>query len=137
MTATLRIAADKLTVSLPDRSRHTLDIGSHTLSRRHFHHLPPDETEWEYAIMTVEDSIAPLQALLPPQTDWLLDVAELRPLALSDGLLTQTLVEQIFQRLTRYGSDPALPASPAAYAALLILREWLHHMHISEIRFIP
>lgn len=132
MNTCLHLADTAVTLTLPDGSRHEIALNPAELARRELRQMPPTDYQWETAIMTVEDAIAPMRALLPPQSTLYLHADSLRPLAVSDGLITQNTIEQAFQRISRYGSDPALPPNLHTYAELLIVREWLHHMHFES-----
>ncbi len=128
--------AHATTLTLPDGSRHHIVLGTDALCRL-LQPLPPTDAQWERAIMAVEDAIAPMRKLLPAHSTLRLTHADaLLPIA-SDGLLHQSAVEQLFQRVSRYGSDPALPQTAAAYAQLLLVREWLHHMGFEHATLMP
>ena len=128
MNTLLTIGNNNTTLTLPDGSRHAIALGIETLCAQQLRRMPPGDYEWETAIMTVEDAIAPMRALLPPQSTLHISGSGLQTLADADGLLTREAAEQAFQRISRYGNDAAVPQDLPAYARLLLVREWLHHM---------
>ncbi len=128
MNTYLYIGNNDTELVLPNGSRQQIALGIDSLCRQHLRHNPPSEYDWETAIITVEDAIAPLRALLPPHSVLHLPDSELRLLADAKRMLHRDALEQTFQRISRYGSAPGLPDNNAFFALLLITREWLHHM---------
>ena len=82
----------------------------------------------EDAIATVEDEIARVR----PGTHEILETSDARIRALAGGLdpLTIEAVEQDFQRLAASG----VPADREAAAALVSVREEMHHLGVKRIR---
>lgn len=124
-----------------------LPIGALKTAQTFFRRSPPTPLEMENAIATVEDEVMRLPALLPPHsTLWSVDPV-VRDIALLSGvapgaclLLPLDLMEQTFERLAAVAEGrPAvlegLPDSTAFAAALLILREFMHHLGFAAIRF--
>ncbi len=101
----------------------------------------PTALALEHAIASVEDAVMPAARVLPG-TPYVLRTASplLREVAQAAGAdlaarparLSRTAVEHLFSRLSSQAhrpghADPALPQRPDFAAALLILREALHH----------
>ena len=119
----------------------TLAVGVATLADAVFHHEPPTPAEMERAIDVVEDAIMATQLQHGARgelhsSDVLLGQM---PGLESDGArLTRDEVESLFQRLASatLGSPNALAGMPAnrrSAAALLILRECMHHLGYESI----
>ncbi len=109
---------------------HRLPIGSRTLGRAHFRHQPARPAELEAAIDTVEDALMrphpplPADRVLWPTGGF----ARVLPLVGGD---TREDVEALFQQfaavaLGRPGAG--LPEDGAPTAAILVLRELMHHL---------
>lgn len=140
---------------------HPLPLGLDTLAVHTFHHRMPGEAQLETGIMQVEDAIMPMQPLLPPhpvfvlQDPLLLQVAQHAlgmpaPLALPAAWPTHEplpqlhpeAIEALFDTLARQAMHPQLarndlPQSPYWAAALLILREVLHHWQLGTLYLLP
>ena len=109
-----------------------LAIGFSGMAREHFKHQPPTALEVEGAIAAIEDEIA---CAKPPRGMRLLTHdAVVRDLALEAGvppgptiILAREAVEQAFERALRR------PPHNEHMAALLILRELMHHLDIESI----
>lgn len=123
-----------------------LEIGASRTAIDFFKHNPPSPLEIENAIMVVEDEVTRARgaALGHPSlysTDELVyDMA--RMVGCPDALmctLTVEQVERLFNQLAarsegRPLSQVAVPDDPKFAAALLILREFMHHLHFDEIK---
>lgn len=133
---------------------HTIPLGLKLLTQRVFKRQMPDEAQLEQGIMLVEDAVMPLSRLIPPNTllatrdPLLVDIAQhalgehaVAPDAPRLALLHAEAVESLFQSLVQLAAHPAartpVPPSPVWAAALLLLREILHHWHIGQIRILP
>ena len=113
-----------------------LAIGFRRLARGHFKHQPPSALEIEGAIAAIEDEIArakPPRGARPVTRD-----AMVREIALDAGVspgpamvLAREAVEQAFERALRR------PPDNERMAALLILRELVHHLDIASIEIQP
>jgi len=113
-----------------------LAIGFRRLAREHFRHQPPSALEIEGAIAAIEDEIArarPPRGMRPVTHD-----AMVREIALHAGVspgpamvLAREAVEQAFERALRR------PPDNERMAALLILRELVHHLDIASIEIKP
>ncbi|MGX9718841.1 hypothetical protein [Stenotrophomonas acidaminiphila] len=113
--------------------------------------FPPRAAALEQAIQLTEDALMPAIPALrqPPAT--LLECADpvlapLLPATGRDAGATATLsiaeVEEVFDRLARVAAGvPAhslgLPAHPGFAAALVVVRELLHHVGLAALRVMP
>lgn len=129
---------------------HHMQIGTRLLAQRTFKKSMPTAAQLEQAIMLVEDAIMPLARLLPVHTvlltkdPLLVNVARhamgmpAAPQAAAWTPLHKESVEQLFQQLVYQAElphlpQPGLPQSPQWAAALLLLREALHHWQVHSI----
>jgi len=82
----------------------------------------------EDAIATIEDEIARVR----PRASETLETSDAHIQSLAAGLnpLTVEAVEQDFQRLASRG----IPSDRATAAALIIMREVMHHLQVKTIR---
>jgi exopolyphosphatase/pppGpp-phosphohydrolase len=122
-----------------------LPLGTERTARAHFHTTPPTPLAMENAIQWVEDVVMPLHTLVPQGAQLFSSDAAVQEIALQSGVapdIHQTLsldaMERTFNRLTAMaeGSPAAhqgLPASNSFAAALLILREFMHHLQFAHI----
>ena len=121
------------------KRQHALAIGYRQLGHGPLRQTPPSPFELERAIAVVEDQIMPLARWIAPGTLHVLcePLALLRP-SIGERKLSRDQIEHHFQRLAAYSEgDPLangwpLPDNDGA-AALLILREWLHHLDCLEV----
>ncbi|MDT7516217.1 hypothetical protein [Rhodoferax mekongensis] len=122
-----------------------LQLGTASLARQWMRHTPPTPLDIEHAIEVTEDVLMPLAAKLA-RTDKL----QLSGLgaelilqgvgAAPDAALHWSLdeVEDLFNRIAMVsqgrpiGHD-ALPTAPEFYAAMVIVRECLHHLHFGSV----
>lgn len=122
-----------------------LPVGAQKIARAFFRRSPPTPLEMENAIATVEEEVMRLQALLPPHSQlWTSDPLA-RDIALLAGVppapcmvLTLDAMEQTFERLAAVAEGrpvalEGLPESTVFAAALLILREFMHHLRFSAL----
>ncbi|MBO9676994.1 MAG: hypothetical protein J7556_02100 [Acidovorax sp.] len=121
-------------------------LGWHTVARA-FGQRMPTALGLENAIATVENAVMPAARALPPGPVTLHTASPLlREVAQAAGAdlgarptrLARAAVEHLFNRLAdqvqRPGhADPALPQRPDFAAALLILREALHHWEVEWV----
>lgn len=110
-----------------------LDLGASRIARDFFCHDPPTAREIEQAIDVVEDEIMRLGPRLDAGIPlWSLSEALQPWAAVSGPTMTLEIVERWFERLAlaahgrSYASD-GLPPGREAAAALLVLREFMHH----------
>lgn len=127
----------------------TFDLGLERLASTYFKTTPPTALAMERAIMVVEDVVMPLHALIPRPAQLLSCDGVLRALALVSGataahdaggtlVLSLEALERTFNRLThvvegRPAAHEGLPESNAFAAALLVLRECMHHLQFERI----
>jgi len=126
----IRIGAERTTIGTA-----SIGVGAASLARAHFRHEPPSPLELENAIAAVEDEI--MRAAPPPQPGTMQsDDPHIRQLAArcsAREALSVEAVEQAFNQLAARG----VPAPAEAAAALVILRELMHHLGIRTIRLAP
>jgi hypothetical protein len=111
-----------------------LRIGSARIAREHFRHDPPTPLELENAIAAVEDEIERVHKLVEPGRRFCTRDTLLRDIALEIGVapasemeLALDAVEHAFRRL------PSHPVGKEKAAALLILRELMHHFGFAAL----
>ena len=139
-SVTLYLGADSSRVN-----HHPLALGYASLSRQWMRHTPPTPLDIEHAIEQTEDVVMPLAAKLV-RTEQLLLRGEGAALILQgvgaalDAVPRWSLdeVEDLFNRMVmvsegRPMGQEVLPTSPEFYAAMVILRESLHHLRFSEV----
>jgi exopolyphosphatase/pppGpp-phosphohydrolase len=120
-------------------------LGSERTAREQFSTKPPTPLAMENAIQWVEDVVMPLHKLVPRGAQLFSVDAVVQEIALQSGVaptLPQTLsldaMERTFNRLTAWvegspAGQQGLPASNRFAAALLILREFMHHLQFVHI----
>jgi exopolyphosphatase/pppGpp-phosphohydrolase len=139
-TSTLVCIEDGLTVM-----QQSLSLGTASLARQWMRHTPPTPLDMEHAIEQTEDVVMPLAAKLV-RTDPLLLRGSGALLILQavnanpDEVLHWNLdeVEELFNRIAmvsqgRPRGQEALPAAPEFYAAMVIVRECLHHLRFGDV----
>lgn len=137
---------------------HHIPLGLDLLVKHTFQQHMPSEARLEQAIMLVEDAVMPMARLVPPsnvfvtQDPCLLEVAQ-HALGMPDlhaawatsgrlPVLSREAIEAQFEQLARQAAHPHvplgdLPQSPRWAAALLVLREVLHHWQLGAVRVLP
>ncbi len=123
----------------------TLDLGAQKTATDFFKHTPPTALEVETAINTIEDEISSLSKKINPSTTLMTEDYAIKQIALFTGVednaemvLSLDKMEQLFKCWADVVSDrPAshenLPDSLQFAAVLLILREFMHHLHFEQI----
>jgi exopolyphosphatase/pppGpp-phosphohydrolase len=122
-----------------------LQLGTASLARRWMRHTPPTPLDIEHAIEVTEDVLMPLAAKLA-RTEQLQLGGSGAALILQgvgaepDAGLHWNLdeVEDQFNRIAMVSQGrpighEALPTAPEFYAAMVIVRECLHHLRFSEV----
>jgi len=127
----------------------TLAVGVERTARAYFHHSPPSALEMETAIAAVEDVVMPALRQLPAGLALHTSDAAVRRIAqlagVPDGprmLLSIDVMEACFDRLAavvqgRPSTQDVLPTDNGFAAALLILRELMHHLGFDRICWAP
>jgi hypothetical protein len=137
----LRLSARSTLIELDDDSTVTLPVGPAGLAHDCLRHDPPTPVELERAIDLVEDAIGGLDRW--PEGARRLVTADTVLLSLPGldvlgGGLTREEVEALFQRLASRALGLPLPTTELPHgrevaAALLILRECMHHLGFGRI----
>lgn len=119
----------------------SLTLGLDALTPGPFRRDPPTSLELEQAIMVVEDVLMPLAAHVPPHP--LVQLHSPVPLAEALGSRVQSResIERLFgQLVAMVEGDPLasaqLPRDRRFAAALLILREWMHHLDAGSVALV-
>ncbi len=124
-----------------------LEIGASRTALGSFKHNPPSPLEIENAIMVVEDEVTRARDLaVGPAPLYSTDemVYKIAKMAGCPDEMPITLtieqVETLFDQLAarsegRPSSQVDLPDDPKLAATLLILREFMHHLHFENIKF--
>ena len=125
-----------------------LDIGTQKTARQFFRRSPPTPLEMENAIAAVEDEVVRAVALLAPGSALLCSDAVVREIAVLSGVAPGPLMampldamERVFERLAAVAEGrPAvregLPQGTDFAAALLILREFMHHLRFAAVTIV-
>ena len=112
--------------------------------RQSLRHEPPLPIELEHAIELTEDVVTPLAAQFAGSVELvLMDLGAslirrgLEDTGIAPTVLTLDEVEALFNRLVavsfgRPASQEALPTDARFFAALLMLREFMHHLNFEK-----
>ena len=123
----------------------SMPLGLERTAREYFKTTPPTPLAMENAIQVVEDVVMPLRALIPQGAQLFSADTAVQEIALLSGVrpdLPQTLwleaMERTFNRLSAVvEGSPAghqgLPVSNRFAVALLILREFMHHLQFAQV----
>lgn len=146
---TLQLGAETSTVLCTEDGHVVLQkeiqLGTASLARQWMRHTPPTPLDIEHAIEQTEDVVMPLAAKLVRTEQLQLrgSGAALILLAVGaapDAALRWSLedVEDLFNRIAmvsqgRPSGQETLPTAPEFYAAMVILRECLHHLRFREV----
>jgi len=138
----LRLDAHRVTLSGGDGAEAVIGVGVQDILERCFRHHPPAAVEVERAIDLVEDALS-ASGLVHGARGELAIVGPLPLAALGltdDGMrLSRDAVEARFERLAaaalgQPGAAAGMALDAPAAAALLILRECLHHLGYEGVR---
>ena len=122
-----------------------LPLGTASLARQWMRHTPPTPLDIEHAIEVTEDVLMPLAAKLARTEQLQLSGSGAALIlqgvgAAPDVALHWSLdeVEDLFNRIAMVSQGrpighEASPAAPEFYAAMVIVRECLHHLRFSEV----
>lgn len=138
---TLHLGATQGWLALSEDERYDLPLGLHTLAQQRFQGRMPDALALEQGIEEVEDAIMPAGPWLPRPVRLQTHDALLHAIAgvaAAENVLTRDAVEQLFEHLARQAGragapDALLPQDPLWAAALLVLRECMHHWQVQEL----
>ena len=146
---TLHLGAKTSTLGCTEAGRvvlqQELPLGTASLARQWMRHTPPTPLDIEHAIEQTEDVVMPLAAKLA-RTEQLQLRGSGAALILQgvdaapDAMLHWSLdeVEDLFNRIAmvsqgRPSGQEALPTKPEFYAAMVIVREFLHHLRFGSV----
>ncbi|MDP1943515.1 MAG: hypothetical protein Q8K76_06975 [Rhodoferax sp.] len=145
----LHIGAEQTTVLCRQGTTLTaslvLNVGAQKTAQLFFKHAPPTPYELENAIAAVEDEVMRVHTQIVPDASLVTSDAAIREIARLAGMapvtprqLSRDDMEQVFQRLTalslgRPASQDDMPTDAAFAATLLILREFMQHLHFTSI----
>ena len=123
-----------------------LPLGLDLLVYQVFGNSMPNEAQLEHGIMLVEDAIMPVAAEIPAHSMLLLNDRLLHAVGRSalgraqvhTHSVRREAVETLFNLLVMQAAHPSVPhpdvpQTPQAAAALLILREVLHHWQLESV----
>ncbi len=122
-----------------------LRLGTASLARQWMRHTPPTPLEIEHAIEQTEDVVMPLARKLVRTEQMLLSGSGAALIlqgvvAAPDAAVRWNLdeVEHLFNRIAmvsqgRPSGQEDLPTAPEFYAAMVILRECLHHLRFDGV----
>lgn len=153
MDAELRLdeAAFSLTLVGGAQSGIAFPIGIAGLMQQALRHAPPTALEAEHAIALVEDAIMPFAARIPPGlrvrsasavVQRVAAAAHGPSAATTGGDLGADAIEALFSRWVRmvHGAPAAregVPEDAAFAAAIVLLRECMHHLRWAALRWQP
>lgn len=146
---TLHLGADISTILCTEAGsvvlQQDLPLGTASLARQWMRHTPPTPLDIEHAIEQTEDVVMPLAAKLL-RTEQLQLRGSGAALILQgvgaalDAVLHWSLdeVEDLFNRIAmvsqgRPSGQEVLPTAPEFYAAMVIVRECLHHLRFGGV----
>jgi hypothetical protein len=148
-TALLHIGEEQTTLTLDTGDAPTttlaLAVGIESTARAYFRHNPPSALDMETAIAAVEDVVMPALRQLPAGLALNTSDAAVHRIALLAGVpegprmvLSIDAMEACFVRLAavvqgRPSTQDVLPTDNGFAAALLILRELMHHLGFDRI----
>lgn len=151
MNLRLHLQGNPIRLQPPQGAAVVLPLSLDGLLAAGLENFPPGGAALEQAIQQVEDALMPAIPALRDRPATLLECADpvlapLLPAAGRDPLAAATLsiaeVENVFDRLARVAAGvPArslgLPGQPRFAAALVVVRELLHHVGLPALRVLP
>lgn len=147
LSTRLHFNAQHTTLATDSTSKIVLAVGAQGIADSFFRHDPPLALEIEQAIDAVEDALMSSRLQHAERGGLVTDepllqawVSGSHPQS-TDTRLTRDEVEAIFERLAtaslgRPGALVDLPTERTAAAALLILRESMHHLGFDSVRIV-
>lgn len=151
MNLRLHLQEETIRLQAPHAATVVLPLSLDDLLAAGLEAFPPGSAALEQAIQLVEDALMPAIPSLRHPPAMLLECADpvLAPLLPATGrdlmaaaTLSITDVEDVFDRLTRVAAGvPArslgVPDQPGFAAALVVVRELLHHIGLPALRVMP
>ncbi len=143
----LSLDAKTLTLRVGE-AHHLLPIGIEPLAASFGHHMP-SALALENAIAEVEDAIMPAAKLLPAQRHTLFGADPLLQQVIHSATanpqattVSRDAMETLFSALARQAERPGyadaqIPQAAEFAAALLVLRECLHHWGFTQLQLRP
>jgi len=125
--------------------RRQVPLGLDTLVRQSLRHAPPRPLELEHAIELTEEAVMPLAAEFAPAAELILQgegaalvAGRLRAAGIAQAAFTVDEVEALFNRLVAVSegrplSQETLASDAGFFAAMLMLRESMHHLHFARV----
>lgn len=125
--------------------RREFPLGVDSLVRQSLRHEPPRPLELEHAIELTEEAVMPLAPQFAGSSGLILQglgasliAHSLKTGGIAQAALTLDEVEALFNRLVsvsqgRPASQEALPTDARFFAAMLMLREFMHHLHFAHV----
>jgi exopolyphosphatase/pppGpp-phosphohydrolase len=120
-------------------------LGVDSLVGQSLRHEPPQPIELEHAIELTEEAVMPLAAQFAGNAELILQglgatliARSLEVAGIAQLVLKLDEVEALFNRLVsvsegRPASQETLPTNARFFAAMLILREFMHHLHFAHL----
>lgn len=138
----LRLGDHRVTLSSGDGAEAVIGVGAQDILERCFRHHPPMAVEVERAIDLVEDALSASGLAHGARGELAIaDPLLLASLGLTGGIvrLSRDAVEARFERLAaaaigQPGAAAGMTLNAPGAAALLILRECLHHLGYEGVR---
>ena len=136
----------RLSIGVTEQQHRKLLLGVDAVVRACFRHAPPSPLELEHAIELTEEVVMPLANQFGGTMNLVLQGrgAQLIAQGLATGLTVQTAltldaVEALFNRLVavsegRPSTQEVLPSDAHFFAAMLVLREVMHHLRFSSVK---
>jgi hypothetical protein len=129
--------------------RREFSLGVDSLVRQSLRHEPPRPIELEHAIELTEDAVMPLAVQFAGSSELILQglgasliASSLKTGGIAQTALTLDQVEALFNRLVsvsegRPASQETLPTDARFFSVILLLREFMHHLHFAQVTLEP